>query len=399
LPRAPDVPSGPAYDAWNLNALSTQEFEDLAEGNDPLSRAQCIYLASFGLLAPTSHNTVPERFQLLPRPRKIAVWLDRQFVLPQSDSSGRQATISCGCAIAHLCIAANAYGWQSEIEQVTTDLAATTPVGPSTGRYTELVRISFSRHQGVSPMTHWLQAMLARKIVRAEYDPRVTLDDGALAAIHRVAERFPTLGLHLLTDAPTLMVLGKFQELADTTVFNREAFARELGQWLLENNDPSPLAMRGIEFGLSDESALRFHRGLCGAERLLPDEVSGLAKGDNAAMRSASAVIVITSDSDSVAARLDAGRAYAEIALLLQTRGYVTAMHAAITEVEVPNMALRGRLRTSWRPTVVFRVGRPMRVVDGNRPHSVRPPLAQVILPDEGPRPQSNVRKASPATV
>jgi hypothetical protein len=229
--------------------------------------------------------------------------------------------------------------------------------------------------------------MLARKVVRAEYDPRVSVEERDVVAIHQIVQQYPTLSLHLLTDATTLMVLGKFQELADTTVFNREAFARELGHWLLPNDDSSPLGMRGIEFGLSDESALRFHRGLSGAERLLPDEVAGLAKGANAAMRSASAVAIITSDSDSVASRLDAGRAYADIALLLQMRGYVSAMHAAITEVDAPNMALRGRLRTTQRPVVVFRVGKPMRVADGQRPHSVRPPLTHIILPKTGPSP------------
>jgi len=322
---------------------------------------------------------------LMPQVAGIAVWLDRQFVLPQSDVGGRQATISCGCAIAHLCIAAAAYGWQSEVLQVTTEPSTTKPIAPSTDRYTELARIWLHRHDSPSSEDRWLQAMLARKIVRAEFDPRVTLEEGDITAINQIVQRFPTLGLHLLTDTTTLMILGKFQELADTTVFNREAFARELGHWLLPNDDTSPLGMRGIEFGLGDVPALRFHRGLCGAERLLPDEVAGLAKGANAAMRSASAVAVITSDSDSVAARLDAGRAYAEIALLLQMRGYVTAMHAAITEVEAPNMALRGRLRTTRRPVVLFRVGKPMRVADGQRPHSVRPPLTQVILPEAGP--------------
>jgi hypothetical protein len=380
-PRPPDLPEAPVYDAWRVDVLPPQQFEALGEAEHGLGPKQRLYLAAFALLAPTSHNTVPQRFQLNPKSGDIAVWLDRQFVLPHSDANGRQATISCGCATAHLCTAAGAYGLDSEVTQTAVEPSMTMPLVGSTDRYTELVRISFRPHDGPAPTSEMLRAMVERKVVRAEFDPRVVLEPEILEVLHQIVTKYSALRLHLLTDAASLVVLGKFQELADTTVFNREPFARELGQWLLANDDPSPVGMRGIEFGLSDESALRFHRGLCGNDRLLPDEVAGFAKAANGAMRSASAVAVITAEKDSVAAWIDAGRAYAEIALSLQVRGFVTAMHAAITEVDAPNMALRGRLRTRSRPVVLFRVGKPLKARDGNRPHSARPSLTQVILP------------------
>jgi hypothetical protein len=380
-PRPLDLPEGSVYDAWHLDVLSARHFEALNESDECLGLEQRLYLAAFALLAPTSHNTVPQRLQLDPKSGDIAVWLDRQFVLPQSDANGRQATISCGCATAHLCIAAGAYGLDSEVTQVATERSMTRAIVGSAERYSELVRVSFRPHGGPASTPEMLKAMVDRKVVRAEFDPRVGLEAAQVDALQQIVVKFPALRLHLLTDATSLMVLGKFQELADTTVFNREPFARELGQWLLANDDPSPLGMRGIEFGLNDESALRFHRGLCGLDRLLPDEVAGFAKAANPAMRSASAVAVITAEQDSVACWIDAGRAYAEIALFLQVRGYVTAMHAAITEVDAPNMALRGRLRTRSRPVVVFRIGKPLKAVDGNRPHSARPSLMQVVLP------------------
>jgi hypothetical protein len=250
-------------------------------------------------------------------------------------------------------------------------------------RFTQLAQIAFSRGADRLCCDELLFAMLDRKIVRAEFDPRVQLEERDNCALQAVVQRHPRLRLHLIADATSQMILGKFQELADSTVFNREDFARELGQWLLANDDLSPLGMRGGEFGLNDDAAARFHRGLCGVERLLPDEVAGMAKGANSAMRSASAVAVISTDDDSVSGRLSAGQAYAEMALLLQRRGFVTAMHAAITEVEPANMALRGRLRTTNRPIVVFRVGKPVRAADGCRLHSTRPPLEWVLLSDE----------------
>jgi hypothetical protein len=224
--------------------------------------------------------------------------------------------------------------------------------------------------------------MLERKMVRAEFDPRDELDVETREELQSIVAQYRGLSLHLLSDPLTLMILGKFQELADNTVFNREAFARELGDWLLPNDDPSVLGMRGLEFGLSDEVAGRLHRGLLGQERLLPDEVSGLAKSANAAMRSSPCVAVIAIQSDTLENRLDAGQAFAEMAIALVRRGWVTAMHAAITEVDAPNLALRGRLRVHARPTVVFRMGRPLRPSDGERLHSTRPRIEDVLMPE-----------------
>ena len=96
-------------------------------------------------------------------------------------------------------------------------------------------------------------------------------------------------------------------------------------------------------------------------------------------MRSSSAVIVVTVHRDDLEHRLAAGRAFEEMALRLVMEGFALAMHAGITEVEAPNMALRGRLRTFQRPTVVFRVGKPLRQADAERSHAARPQLADAL--------------------
>jgi hypothetical protein len=217
-------------------------------------------------------------------------------------------------------------------------------------------------------------------MVRAEYDERVKLDPALMTELAGIASSVhPDLTLHLLTDAPTLLALGKFQELADSTVINREGFARELGDWMLANDSDAVLGMRGREFGLSDAAAARFREGLAGRGPLLPDETVAFAKAGNIGMRSSSAVAVITVAKDDLEQRLAAGRAYEEMALRLVLDDVVVAMHAGITEVEAPNMALRGRLRTFQRPTVVFRIGKPLRSADGERQHASRPALKHVL--------------------
>jgi hypothetical protein len=111
--------------------------------------------------------------------------------------------------------------------------------------------------------------------------------------------------------------------------------------------------------------------------------MAGFAKAGNLGMRSSSAVAVITVESDTLDLRIAAGRAYEEMALILLQHRFCTAMHAGITEVEAPNLALRGRLRTRRRPTVVFRLGQPLREEDWHRPHSARPRLSATMVPHD----------------
>jgi len=381
---APDVPAGERFEAWRLRILGVDEFARLSPSPGRLSTAQLAYLAWLDLLAPMSHNTVPQRFRFHPEDAALAIWVDRKFVLPASDEKGRQALVSIGAGLANVIIGAGCYGWEAEL-LLAPDLEERIrpyPEGPP--RFIEAVRVRLRPGGGPQDAAP-LRAMLARKVIRAEYDERVQLDPALAERMREIVARSPGLELHLITDAATKLFLGKFQEIADTTVFNRESFALELGAWLLDNADPSPVGMRGIEFGLSDAVSRRMHEGLLRIQTLLPDEIAGLAKAGYLGMRSSSAVAVITVREDGAALRIAAGRAYQELALLLNQHQFCTAMHAAIVEVDSANVSLRARLRTRWRPTVLFRIGRPRNERDWHRPHSARPPLSSQMVPDEVP--------------
>lgn len=376
-----DAPPGPSWQAWRVRLLSPDEFRRLGAGG-PLSAAQLAYLAAFGLLAPTTHNTVPQRFELREAASEVRVWLDRRMVLPDSDPTGRQATVSLGCVVANMELAAEHLGLRAQVDVRDVPLERTRPATAGADPLVELVGVRFEGNHdaAAAPGADWLALMRSRRMVRARYDDALELPRSLADELVAVVGAYDGLELHLLTDSPTLLFLGKFQELADSTVINRAGFARELGDWLLENDDPAPLGMRGRELGLSDAATVRLRQGLRGELQLLPDEVAGFAKAGNIGMRSASAVGVITVAADDLAHRLAAGRAYERVALCLLRHGFVASMHAGITEVEAPNMALRGRLRTRRRPEVVFRLGRPALAVDGQRPHASRPTLSSVLL-------------------
>jgi hypothetical protein len=372
----PDVPPGDAFRAFRLRALTPDAFASYGDSDARLSQRQLLYLAWLGLLAPTSHNTVPQRFELRPEEGAISIWLDRERILPESDPDGRQAHVSAGCCVANIAVGARALGWATDVEVLPVALAEAGPSAASEPRYTHVLDLRFSRAQSAGS----LDAIVSRKVVRAEYDERVKLDEDLPALLGEIATRHEGLALHLITDAPTLLFLAKFQEIADITVINRAAFSLELGEWFLDNDSTARVGMRGREFGLDDEATRRMSLGLRKIQPLLPDEIAGFAKVGYVGIRSSSAVAVITVQEDSLAQRIATGRAYEEMALLLTQRGFCTAMHAATTEVAAPNLALRGRLRTRSRIEALFRIGRPLHPADGERPHSSRPDISDVLF-------------------
>lgn len=381
-PPPRDVPPGRPFLPWRLRRLSFDEFARLGETPGRLSNLQLAYLCWLDSLAPSSHNTNPQRFLLQPDAGGFDLWLDRRMILPGSDVVARQACVSLGCGLSNALLVARGYGWDATVEVCEVPDAALRPWHPHEHPVIEIARVRFSQRTSAADAGEpdWVGACIGRKIIRAEYDERLALESEVLLELERIGTEFPGIGVHVIRDTPTLLFLAKFQELADTTVLNRDQYALELGEWLIEDHDDSSRGMRGAEFGLSPEMTRRFHQGLLRQIELLPDEIAGFAKASNTAIRSSSAIVVLTVESDTLARRLDAGRLYEELALRLWLRGWCTAMHAGITEVDAPNLALRGRLRTRWRPTVLFRIGRPLRESDWHRPHASRPLLSKLML-------------------
>lgn len=66
------------------------------------------------VLAPSSHNTQPWRFRI--SAQAIDLYADRSRALPVNDPADRELTISCGCALFNLQLAAAAEGLPARVE-------------------------------------------------------------------------------------------------------------------------------------------------------------------------------------------------------------------------------------------------------------------------------------------
>jgi hypothetical protein len=379
-PASADVRASDPFELWQLSVLSPEDFAALGTPSGDLSPAQLRHLAAYDLLAPTSHNTIPQRFLFPGEGNTLEIWLDRAVVLAASDPSGRQASVSLGCGIANLLQAGRRYGLEAAVELYEDPACPVSPHHTGEARYTRVARIRF-RSGAVPESEAVLRAMLERRSVRADYNASVPLPTQLAETLtDLMRSQYSELEFHLVTDVPTLTFLGELQEFADSTTLSREEFTTELGNWLIENDSESPLGMRGREHGLSDELTVGVQTRLLSEIRLKSAEVSGLAHGGNVGIRSSSAVAIIVAPHDDLERRVLAGRAFEDLVLRVQQHGFVTATHAAITEIESANLALQARLATRGRPMVVFRMGQPLDPRDAGRPHSARPSVNDVTL-------------------
>ena len=71
---------------------------------DSDSTEQVRTLLKYAVLAPSSHNTQPWRFKVADN--TVSLYADRARALPANDPDDRELTISCGCALMNLRVAA-----------------------------------------------------------------------------------------------------------------------------------------------------------------------------------------------------------------------------------------------------------------------------------------------------
>lgn len=340
------------------------------------------YFCLLGHLAPSSHNTQPWRFLVDKNHNGITIYLDRKFILPASDVDGRQAVISLGCAAENIIIGAQYYGYNTNIEFLTTDNEKVRPLSEKESGVVEILKINFTTSSPKLEYEYLVKAIFERKIVRAEYDPTKQIPTHTLELLQKITDG-DTTHLHTITEGLRKLTIAEFQSQADAYVINSPKFSRELGDWLLPNDSRSPLGMPGIGFGLQDDEALRMHNGLSGKHALQPEDGLKFAAGGKIFIEKSPLIGIITTKKDTIENWIAAGRVFEKIFLELTNQDIQVAIHAGMTEVKLIKKIFGMTLGTTRHITVLFRAGYVKKEEDKNRPRSPRLPLKEVILNDK----------------
>ena len=374
-----------AFESWNLPLLELEQFRALdADRQYPVSLAQARYLLGFSLLAPSSHNTVPQAYRLdLPHSR-IELWLQRGRVLPASDPTGQQALISLGCAAENLVLAAAQYGigcsWQADADL---DWSRVTPSpSPLPVRVGHFLLSPSSPVPDAQSRRLALLAMLERRTVRAEFDPAERMPPRLRASLESVLGPGGPIRLSWFESSTEKFAWGKLDELASKHKLEERAFQRELGEWLLPNEDDrSPRGMRGREFGFDDVLTRELSAQLRGQAPMAVDQLAFMARAGRVGLCSASVVCVLSSHDQSADTALAVGRAFQRCALLARAEDFACAVHTAVCEVPHARAMSQATLTPEgMTPRMIFRLGKPRKTTDATRTPSSRPLLDDLLL-------------------
>lgn len=358
------------YAAWQIGRLSKKEFE----GQD--SFHQLAYMCSVSLLAPSSHNSQPWRYKINSNKKLIEVFLDRSLVLPESDPEGKEAVISMGCAIEYIVITAGNFGLKASVGLEKLSKSDLLPSKKSV--LVKLGSVSFKKLSGTKELVD-TKSILSRKSTRAEFDKLKPLPTKVIKQMELSTKKL-SCSLLAITSNTDKLRFSEMQGQADGFVGNNPKFAKELGEWIIENNTDSYNGMPGATFGMRDDAAKRLHLSLLGKIKLEPEDMMKFGHGTKFLMEHSSLIGVVSGKSDSVESWLNVGRALARNLLILESNKIQASIHAGVVEVPLIRKIFASTFKVRGCPLTVFRAGYVKRKQDALWPHAPRLPIEKVLI-------------------
>ena len=293
---------------------------------------------SYGVLAPSSHNTQPWSFHLTWDGLEIV--LDRSRILPNADPGAREMIISCGAALQNIRIALRHWGYAAKVEILphasTPDVLARVEIGGRRNR-SRLNDLLFAaireRHTNRAP---FLPAQVSRRLIAAM----------------RSAAELEGACLHQTTDAVLRPIVADFVAEGDRRQWMNPAFREEIASWMRPNSGPFRDGLPGYLFGMSDFVA-----------RLAPAVMRRVPLGRSEARRDRSLaldaplLVALATTGDTPRDWMAAGQALQLVLLVAAAHG----ISASFLNQPLQVPAIRARFRTalgvSGFPQIILRMG------------------------------------------
>lgn len=331
------------YRAWEIDF---NEFYRQASERDRLR-----FLVRFAVLAPSSHNSQPWRFEV--RAGKIIVYPDMQRALPQGDADNRQLFISIGCAIENLVVAADYYGFRTDIQH---HGAGTTVLFQKIGEKPS--------HEG----NHLIFSIPKRHTNRNPYEIRLPDRQFLSWAASQGREE---MRIDCVTEQGAKEKIASAVIAAGIMAMENDAFREELSHFVKSNITGAKIGMPA--FGVGIPTPVSFVTPFM-LKHFNMNKVS--KRQDSALLKEQTlAFLIISSREDNIVSWMRAGQVYERIALEAERQNIRTAPMAAAIEMRQYRMALQDVLGISLLPHVFFRAGYTEKLT----PHSPRLSASEVI--------------------
>lgn len=332
----------------------------MAKSDDRLPRRETLFAAlQVACQAPSLYNSQPWRWEI--DGHRVRLYEDFARLLPFTDTSGRQAIISCGAALHHARVAFAALGWATSVQRF-----------PSAGIPQHLATIEITaRHQPTERDVAWAVAVSRRWTNRAPF--AVAMDQNTMARPLREA---------LADDDEVVLTTlssGDRAVLAEATAHSAGArrydvtLVDELRWWAGEiTTDP------------------RWARKRLPADVPIGGAVLQRCRTLTATGSDQATVLVLSTPHDGLMSWLRCGEALSAVLLTCTAHGLATCALSHLTELPQSRAIVAGLLPAGMSPQVLVRVG--TAADDRTGPLPSRLPLADVVRVVDEPSPWSPFR-------
>jgi len=215
-------------------------------------------------LAPFSHNTQPWLFRI--GEATLHLLADRTRALPVNDAHDRELTISCGCALFNIRVAAAAAGLQAKVDTL-----------PDTLDPDVLARVHVSPGATGRDLAHLLSAVADRRT----YRERFAVTQVEADKLHRLVNAATTedATLSLLESADQRLGAAALVAEGDETQWANQSWRRELAVWMHPRRRGDGLTMPALAVPVAQIVVRTFDmgHGVGARDRQLADESPVLA--------------------------------------------------------------------------------------------------------------------------
>jgi nitroreductase len=315
----------------------------------PLDAERIRSLLGYAILAPSSHNTQPWRFRI--SDNAVSLYADRSRALPANDPHDRELTISCGCALMNLRVAATHQG-----------LGVACTLLPDETDKDLLALASFNLIDTSSPDgAELFDAIEDRRTCRQRFEPDAVpapLLNALAAAATEESCSLEVIEAEANRQACAALVAG-----GDSMQWSNPDWRQELANWMHPGREGDGLTVPGIVAPIAQAVVRTFDmgNGVAARDRQLADESPVLA--------------VLGTAGDTVADWLAVGQALQKVLLTAQSRGLQASYLNQPIQLEVLRPELQKLLKQDGFPQILLRLGFAADEVDA----TPRRPLEDVV--------------------
>lgn len=303
-----------------------------------LNVARMRSLLSYAVLAPSSHNTQPWRFQI--NENSVSLYADRTRALPANDPDDRELTISCGCALMNLRVAA-----------AHDKLGMTCEIAPDSNDKDLLAIVSF--HEAELPSfaeAELFQSIEGRRTYRKRFDSREVPGTILSKLIEAATEE--GAWLQVIESEEKRQGIAAIVAEGDLIQWSNPSWRRELATWMHPRHRGDGLTVPGIVAPIAHVVVRTFDMG------------NGVSAKDKQLVDDSPVIAALGTDGDSVADWLGAGQALERILLNAHANGLQASYLNQPIQVASLRPKLQNLLGGTGFPQILLRLGFPTDEID-----------------------------------